>query len=397
MHRRHCNPASRYRSGLNKIMQTDSHPAGQSTLLENNAPTCHPAPKWMALVDDVPVPVPQRRVKVSVIRSQAGLPCDFALIRDHNSPEDPILEDDELIDLAEGNVFNRISILDAEPRHGCTEMPKLAYFIDDRPELTTNPRQTGHTLRELFGLAPDTLLIRDFESPRDESIPPAHTTHFADGPVFYTRRRHHTVLSITVNSRQFTESEGVKAEMTGEEIASLVYPQAPRETRVWQRDHGRDREIRLTEVVNIRGCEVFDVVRRKVDGGYELARIEREVDLLNGTGTQVKLIVLPTPAVIYTALRTQPGNPVKSTDVLVPVPAGYPGQFIDWAYLPEGSPLIGRVAGSPQGHVIQADRRAWRQISYHPHNGGGGPPWDPTAYGFHTYVTELVAWLYNAR
>ena len=30
--------------------------------------------------------------------------------------------------------------------------------------------------------------------------------------------------------------------------------------------------------------------------------------------------------------------------------------------------------------------RTWRRISYHPHNGGGGPAWNPALYNFHTYA-----------
>jgi len=342
--------------------------------------------------------MPRRIVTGFVIRSQAALCCDFVLTRDHNSPNDPVLNDEDTVDLAEGNVFNRLAILDEKPRAHCLEKPKLAFFIDDRPELSVNPAQTGGSLRGLFGLAPDTRLYRDFESPHDENVAPESPARYADGPVFYTRRQDkHAGLTITVNARPFTETDGVKSEMTGEAIARLVYPQAPRSTRVFQRDDGRDREIGLDETVQIKGCEVFDVARCKVDGGHELARVEREVALLTGAGAQVNLIPSAAAAVIYRGLRTRPGYAVESTDVLVPVPSGYPGQFIDWAYLPEGSHLIGRVVGSPQNHLIQTDGRAWRQISYHPHNGGGGPPWDQTIHGFHTYVTELIAWLYNAR
>ena len=71
----------------------------------------------------------------------------------------------------------------------------------------------------------------------------------------------------------------------------------------------------------------------------------------------------------------------------------YPGQFIDWAYLPNDSPLIGRVKGSPQDERITSLGVVWRRISYHPHSGGGGPAWNPGLHGFHTYIGELVSWL----
>jgi hypothetical protein len=81
---------------------------------------------------------------------------------------------------------------------------------------------------------------------------------------------------------------------------------------------------------------------------------------------------------------------------MVLIPGGYPGQMLDGAYLPAGSPLIGKVKGSPQGQ-INAASRAWRLISYHPHNGGGGASWNPAIHGFHTYVGELLSWLYDAN
>ncbi len=369
-------------------------------VLGNHVPECHPAPKWMALVDDEPVPMPQRVVTVGVIRSQAGIPAAIELTRDYNSPNDFVLgPDSTVVDLGEGNVFYRVPECEekSERHRPCAKTAKLAYFIDDRPELTTNPQQTGQSLRALFSFAAETPLFRDFESSHDEAIALDASARFIDGPVFYTRREHQHHLVITVNSRAFSEADGVKPSMTGEEIARLVYPKAPRETRVWQRGGGGEREIGLDESVSIKGCEVFDVARRRVDGGYALARVERELELIKAGGSRAKMIAPPVNAVLYSGVRTRPGYPVESTDILVPVPTGYPGQFLDWAYLPEGSPLIGRVAGSALGHTIQADGRTWRQISYHPHNGGGGPPWDPSIHGFHTYLTELIAWLYNAR
>ena len=57
----------------------------------------------------------------------------------------------------------------------------------------------------------------------------------------------------------------------------------------------------------------------------------------------------------------------------------------------------GRVVGSAQDQRITALDRVWRQISDHPHNGGGGPAWNPTKHGFHTYLGELLSWLFNAK
>ena len=81
-------------------------------------------------------------------------------------------------------------------------------------------------------------------------------------------------------------------------------------------------------------------------------------------------------------------------DIVVPVPPGYPASMIDLAGLPIGSPFLGRARGSQnnQGAIVVAGRQ-WQLASYHPHNGGGGPPWDQMRHGFHTYLDQLIAWL----
>ncbi len=183
--------------------------------------------------------------------------------------------------------------------------------------------------------------------------------------------------------------------MDGREIASLVYPEAPNETRVFEVSPEKH-EIGLGENIHLHGCEVFDVVRKKVDGGFQSPRVDLELEKLRAAGQPVTLIE-SAPAVIYRGLRTRPGYSIAATDVLVPVPPTYPGHMIDWAYLPSDSPLIGRVKGQPQDHLVLADGRTWRRISYHPHNGGGGPAWNPALHGFHTYAGELLSWLYDAN
>ncbi len=349
------------------------------------------APKWAALVDDVVVPMPRRQVTAGLIKDQAGIGAEFVLVRDHNSPEDMVLADGDTTDLAAGNVFYRLRSCEVQPRGHCDSPPKLAYFVDDRAEITTRPSQTGKTLRDLFALPPRTNLLRDSEGPDDESIALEKQARFGDGPVFYSRAIA-AGLTITINSRVFGEHDGVKPRMTGREIAALVYPENPENTRTWEVSAG-NREIGLGDVVSIEGCEVFDVVRRNVTGGFEANRLERELELLREGGLQVSLVTAPVRAVVYHDLRgSLDGNPI-TTDVLITVPAAYPGQFLDYAYLPEGSPFIGRVQGSPQEPRISALGKSWQQISYHPHNGGGGPAWNPGLHGFHTYLGELLSWL----
>jgi hypothetical protein len=356
-------------------------------------PLCVYPAKWAAQVDDKVIPMPERNVKVTVIKAQACVGDDKVLVRDHNSPHDMIVGNNEVIDLADGNDFYTLAACDAQPRPACVEPPKLAFFVNDRAEITVRSSQTGQTLRELFGLPLHATLVRDDEGGSDHPISLADVVEFEDGPVFYSRAVV-AALSITVNSRKFTEHDGVKHVMTGEQIAALVYPQNPGETRVWEVSPEK-REIELDKKIEIKGCEVFDVVRKKVDGGYEAARVELELAKVRESGQVVTKTENPA-AVIYHDLRTQPGNAVPKTDVLVVIPGGYPGQMLDGAYLPEGSPLIGRVKGSPQ-NPLTALGRTWRLLSYHPHNGGGAAAWNPAMHGFHTYVGELLSWLYDAN
>lgn len=353
---------------------------------------CQPPAKWAAVVDDVLVPMPGRRVRVAVLAAQAGVPDGFVLVRDHNSPDDVAQPAEGDVDLAEGNVFYRLERCNVRPPATCREPAKLAFVVNDRFEVTTRASQTGRTLRDLFGLPAHAHLFRDLASLDDQDVPAAAAANFADGPVFYSREVR-AELKITVNSRVFTEHNGVRPEMTGLQVAALVYPENPQNTRVHLVSDG-NREVALAETLHIRGCEVFDVVRKEVTGGFEPSRIVRELEELRAGGLEVTLVESP-GLVIYHGLRTAPHAPVEKTDVLVPVPGGYPAQMLDLAFLPESSPLIGRVKGQPQGPRIQALGRTWQQISYHPHNGGGGPTWNPTVHGFHTYLGELISWLRN--
>lgn len=126
-------------------------------------------------------------------------------------------------------------------------------------------------------------------------------------------------------------------------------------------------------------------------------RIERELAILR-TGLQVAQLVAADgrQVVLYRDVPTAGaslGLP-ETTDVVVPVPPGYPASLIDLAGLPVGSPFLARVRGGQNNQgVIQVDGRPWQLASYHPHNGGGGPPWDQNRHGFHTYLDHLIAWL----
>jgi hypothetical protein len=378
-------------------MSNVSKATGQTTGLAEHAQNCSPAPKWAALVDDEPIPMPRQLVTVAVIKAQAEIPTDFVLARDYDSPDDVVLADDETIDLAKGNVFYRLAKCDAKPCAHNDAPPKLALFVDDRPEVTINPHQTGKTIRELFGFNDDVNLFRDYESPHDQPICLDEAAPFDKGPVFYTRRQH-TQLAIIVNNKRFTEAEGVKHQMTGLQIAALV-SENPRNTEVFKLPkQGQPEPIPLDKEIRIENCEEFRVVRNNVAGGLiEPTRIERELEKLKQGGCRVDFIQQPFTAAIYRDVPTRPGyHHLQMTDVLVIVPGGYPGQPLDGAHLPEGSPLLGRVAGSPQGLVV-ADGRRWQLVSYHPHAGGGAPAWNKDKHGLHTYFDEILCWIHRAN
>jgi hypothetical protein len=128
-------------------------------------------------------------------------------------------------------------------------------------------------------------------------------------------------------------------------------------------------------------------------------RIERELGKLREGGLAAELLMQASrPVVIYRGVPTAGAAlslPIV-TDVIVPVPDGYPASPIDLAGLPIGSPLLPRLRGGQnnQGSVT-ADGRTWQLASYHPHSNGGGPPYDPQIHGFHTYLDHLVAWLHH--
>jgi hypothetical protein len=302
-----------------------------------------------------------------------------------------ILREDETVDLAKGNVFYTLDCPDPKNPEACDAPAKLAFFVDDRAEETLNPHQTGETIRDLFGLSKDIHLIRDFESPDDQEVQPNDEAPFEKGPVFVTRP-HDVKLTITVNHKRFTECDGVKRFMTGRQIAALV-SDSPDRTEVFRLDGSEPQIIPLDKDIEIRNCDEFRVIRNNVAGGFEPSRVQRELRRIAEGGCKADFIEQPLPAVIYRDVPTRSGYVhLAKTDVLVIVPSGYPGQPLDGAHLPEGSPLLGRVAGSPQGFMLGAGRR-WQLVSYHPHTGGGGPTWNKDRHGFDTYFDEILCWI----
>ena len=162
-----------------------------------------PAPKWAVVVEDKFVPAPQQRVEVRVLKDQGGIAPGEVLVRDLGGDHDIALKDDQFIDLAEGNVFYAVAECDAPKPTGQHAPPKLAFFVDDRPEETLRSEQTGRMIRELFGFTLEVLLFRDYQSPNDKLIGLDDVVRFADGPVFYTRRPHELTITVKINGKDY--------------------------------------------------------------------------------------------------------------------------------------------------------------------------------------------------
>jgi hypothetical protein len=202
----------------------------------------------------------------------------------------------------------------------------------------------------------------------------------------YPRPEHPIIF---VNSRRF--ERGVHWKMTVDELARLVG--LTEETSVVRRLDGCHYSQPLSGTVEIKDGDRFSILRKKVEGGHGTSpRVLHELEVLREGGVQADLASEPLAAVIYRALPVLGTNPHGSTDVLVLIPPGYPAVRLDGAALPVGSSLLGRVKGAPQ-HEFQAAGQTWKMVSYHPHEGGGGPPWNPSEHGFHTYLQEIMSWL----
>ncbi len=161
---------------------------GRGTAVAEHTPECRPASKWAALVEDRVIPLPRRVLTARTIKEQAGVSEEFLLVRDYQSPVDVVLQDDSEVDLQVGNVFRIVRRCDAPAQPPFCDGPaKLAFFVDDRFEVTVLAEQTADSLRRLFGLSPKGQLLRDLESPNDTIVPENARVRFADGPVFITR------------------------------------------------------------------------------------------------------------------------------------------------------------------------------------------------------------------
>jgi hypothetical protein len=234
----------------NNAAETAAETPGSTTTCERYSPA-----KWNAVVNDTLVPAPDRRLYVRVLKHQAGIPADHVLVRDHGSEVDVTFADNDMLDLADGNVYYSVARCEPRPPEGCSQAAKLAFVVQDRYEVTTRPDQTRETLLELFGLELDVELYRDRESPRDELIDDGQSILFADGSSFVIHgKRPSAKVKISINGDDYEISPG---SYRVEDIKKFSKPPIPGEDTLSQVVGGKIIPLVPGQVVAIKGCEIF--------------------------------------------------------------------------------------------------------------------------------------------
>jgi len=222
-------------------------------------PECHPLPKWAVLINNRLFPMPRRRLAPRDIRDQSGIGNELVFVRDYSSTSDPVLDDHEEIDLGEGNVFRTIPRCEAPPHSHCEGTAKFAFVLDDAWEETLIARQTGYSLKRLFGVPDDAELLRDFESPNDKLVQDEEVVIFPDGPVFTLR---HATFTVKVNTKPV---RFVKRRVTGMEIKETAIKQDVKIEIGFvlyrlKPDGGLGPAIRDDEEVLLKDCDEFSCV-----------------------------------------------------------------------------------------------------------------------------------------
>lgn len=227
---------------------------GHDTIAAEPAQNCHPAPKWAALVNDKPTAAPSQKLLVRVLKHQAGVPKDHVLVRDHGTEHDVVLNDDDEIDLLDGNVFYSVPRCDYCPRGGCPAPAKVAFFIDDRFE-ETRREHTFQSLMDLFVIERDVPLIRDRISPHDEPISSDSCISYGDGPVFFTRIcAPSETVEITINGEKYPIRRG---KYSVSQIKHTAVPPVPPEDTLVQVIDKKLVPLTGDACITVIGCEVF--------------------------------------------------------------------------------------------------------------------------------------------
>jgi hypothetical protein len=179
--------------------------------MNTNSATNSAGPRWIGVFNDRIIPLPRQKLPVSLMRVLASVPGDHAIVRDHQSPEDEVLDDGATIDLADGNVFRIVPRCDVGSPSPCNSPAKKALSVDDKFELIVVDQLPREAVLSLFGLDLSTVLCRDFESPNDPVIPAGATVCFVDGPTFLTRGNRPKHIDVVVaTTAGFYPTEGVE-------------------------------------------------------------------------------------------------------------------------------------------------------------------------------------------
>ncbi len=180
-----------------------------------------PQAKWAAVIEDRLFPMPRQKLTARDILGQTAFGPDVVLQRDHNSSNDVVIDEEQVVNLGDGNVFRLIPRCEARPASACVEPAKRAFVLDDEWKVTVIPEQTGRTLKGLFDLPDEVELVRDYESPNDEVIANGEHVHHAEGCVFTARK---LVLTIKVNNNpvRFTKRRVTALEVKQTAIAQGV-------------------------------------------------------------------------------------------------------------------------------------------------------------------------------
>jgi hypothetical protein len=178
-------------------------------MTDNKHHNCNADPRWFALVNDQVKIAPRQVLPVSLLRELASIPGGHVLLRDHESDQDILLDNESEVNLAEGNVFFSRKKEDCEQTATCSTPAKMALSVDDRFEIIQVGKLSQEGLRQLFDLGEDQQIFRDFESPDDVPLAVDAGISFADGPVFYTRRQGKPkTVKISINNKEYAIDPG---------------------------------------------------------------------------------------------------------------------------------------------------------------------------------------------
>ncbi len=370
------------------------------------SPIKKPSARWNALVNDQPVPMPRRILSALTIKEQAGVGPDFLLVRDYQSPSDAALEDGVEVDLAHGNVFSLVRRCDAPACvEASKEMPKLAFFVDDAFEITTQPKQTEDSLRRLFALPPKIELLRDMESPTDVAIGSTETVVFTDGPVFVTcvEIEKHCGQECPPPAKRYIIRVDEKRivvdapKVTGRQILVLAGLN-PEQTMLNQKIGKRFEPVGLDKIVDLTACGVerFTTLPNEQSEGRpalrrQFALPEEDVELLEGS--ELAWETISDDAGKWLLIRNIPlpeGLVQVPTSVAIQIPSGYPSAALDMAYF---SPAVRRTDGGAirrtEAHV-QIEGVAWQRWSRHY---TAEHPWKMGVYNVFTHYLLSLSWL----